>query len=100
MVLSREKEESAGALGSSLLGRGATTNPMARKRRLAPPQVGAGAKEIRTKGEEKQRHPHPPTLKTQFLRGTNQCKRKIINILNNKTSVLISKHKPRKTTVF
>ena len=61
---------------------------------------GAGAKEIRSKGEENSGTPTPPTFKTQFLRGVNQCKCKIINIFINMTYVLISKHKPQKIIVF
>jgi hypothetical protein len=53
MVLSWEKEEGAG-------NGWVTTNPMARKRRLAPPQVAAGAKEKRSKGEENSGTPTPP----------------------------------------
>jgi hypothetical protein len=37
-------------------------------------EEGAGAKEKRSKGEEKQRRYHPPTLKFRFLRGGHPCK--------------------------
>ena len=63
-------------------------------------EEGAGAKENRSKGEGIRGTPHPPTLKPLFMRGGNQVKLNKINSLINRLCLLISKLKPRKIAFF
>ncbi len=61
---------------------------------------GLMGKENTNEKGKKTMAPHPPTLNPRFLKGGNQAKSNKINSLIDSLYVLISKHRPRKTTYF
>jgi len=63
-------------------------------------EEGAGAKERRTNGEENSGTPLPPTLKPRLSRAAYQGKCNKRNSLIDRPCVLIGKQKPRKTADF
>ena len=63
-------------------------------------EEGAGAKERRTKGKENSGTPLPPIPKPRFLRAVYQGKYNKLNSLIDIPRVPISKQKPRKTAGF